>query len=128
MDRLNGWLQREADREQRSARLESALLTGSFSEYFLYRLRYFAARALASSLIRTIKILFLFRVFSTGEFVAIVVAHAITAIVSDLWWGALEQMRGRIRHLQRTGSRHRIGDELGKWLRLSVRLTALGIG
>ena len=128
MHALRGWVDRQVERESRVPRLESALLTNRFGRYFLHRLRFFLLRAVGGSLIRALKVVLIFSLFPREQFLVIIVAQVGATITADLWWGALEQMRSRIRFLQRSGSGHLVPREVGRWLRLALRLTALGLG
>lgn len=124
---LDAWLRAQARREERIVRLEDALLTDRWAPYFAYRLRFFAARTVVIALVHALRIVLLLGTFATSGFLFVVLASALAAIGTDAWWGALEVMRSRIRHLQRSGSRHRIPDEIASWLGLATRVTAVGL-
>ncbi len=126
MTEIDDWLEAQVRRERRVVRLEDALLAGHYGRYFLYRLRFFIARTFVSAVIHAIRIVLLLGAFAVSEFLFYILLSATAALVADAWWGALESMRSRIRHLQRSGSRFRIAAEIAGWLRLSVLLCAVG--
>jgi hypothetical protein len=127
LDELNRWLRLQAARERRAVTLDDALLGDRFWPYAAYRLRYFFARYLAVSAAHAVRVFVLYRVFSDWEFVVIVAAQVVVGLAGSFWWGALEAMRGRVRMLYRDSRPHRIPAEIGRWLSLSVWLTALPI-
>jgi hypothetical protein len=127
MHELRRWADLQAQREASVVRLEDALLGGRWVRYFAHRLRFFMARGVVSTLIHALKVVLLLGAFPRNEFLAIIVLQGILAIGGDVWWGALEAMRGRIRLLWRRGKGHLAYREIGGWLRLSARLSALGV-
>lgn len=124
MNRIAGWFGRQADRERRAVFLEDALLGNRFRGYMLYRLRFFYARYLASACVHGIRYLFLYAIFSEKVFVGLVLVHAGVGLSSSFWWGGLEVMRRRIRELKRSARPHRIPSEIGRWLSVSLFLSA----
>jgi hypothetical protein len=125
VDELNRWLRRQAAREQRAVTLDDALLGDRFWPYAAYRLRDFFARYFAVSAAHAVRVVLLYRVFSTWEFTVIVGAQAAASLAGSFWWGALEAMRGRVRLLYRDSRPHLIPREIGHWLSLSIRLIVL---
>ncbi len=127
MKALASWIDRQARREASVVRLEDALLANHFASYFFYRLRFLVARTAISTVIHAAKVVLLLGVFPRSEFLLIVILQASVALATDLWWGALEQMRSEIRTLQRRQARHVIPREIARWLTLSTRV-AVGVG
>lgn len=124
MDALHGWFQRQAARERRILFLEDALLSRRFWPYAVYRLRYFFAQFGTAAAAHVFLVFFLFRSFDGPAFVGILLAHAASGMLSGFWWGALEVMRDRVRDLYRTGRTHVVPKEIGRWLLLSIWLSA----
>jgi hypothetical protein len=124
---LARWLRGQAAGEDSAVRLEDALLGDRFLAYFWFRLRFFLARTAFAAMVHALRVALLFAAFPRDQFAAIVVVGACAAIVGDFWWGALERMRARIRHLQRDGALHRVPGEISSWLRLANRLTTVGL-
>jgi len=127
MSELDDWLRAQSVRERRVVRLEDALLADRYAPYFIYRLRFFAARTLVAAFIHGVRILLLLGAFAISEFLFFILLSAFAALVADTWWGALEVMRSRIRHLQRMGSQFRAPDEIASWLHLSVWICGAGL-
>jgi hypothetical protein len=125
---LARWLDEQRTRAGGARRLEDALLGDRYAAYFAYRLRFFVLRTIVAGAVHALRVLLLFGAFSRDQFLLVILAGAVAAVLSDAWWGALERMRGRIRVLQRGGSIHLVPREIASWLRLSVRLTAAGLG
>ena len=122
MTSIDAWMRRQAAREGRVVTLEDALLGERPWSYALYRLRYFAARCLSSALIHGIRLTFLRYVFSHRVFLATLVLTAVVSAASSFWWGALEALRARVRHLWRDAERQRIPGEIGQWLSIAAGL------
>ncbi len=118
MKRLTAWGVKQARAERNAVTLEDALLTGSFTRYFVHRLRFLLARTVVATLIHALKIILLLGAFPRSEFLIIVVAQAVAALIGDFWWGALEELRSQIRLLQRRGRRYLVPKEIGRWLSL----------
>ncbi|HLB43766.1 MAG TPA: hypothetical protein VJK49_00150, partial [Candidatus Limnocylindrales bacterium] len=127
MDELGLWIDRQVRRERAVVRLEDALLGNRFARYFVYRLRFFVVRTVVSTFIHALKIVLLLGAFARSEFVAIVVLQSALALSGDFWWGALEEMRGRVRGFQRRAARHLIPRQIAAWLTLSAGLALVGL-
>jgi hypothetical protein len=125
MEEVTEWLQRQAGRQRNAVYLENALLTDQFSAYAAFRLRYFLAGYLMETVVHTVKVIVLARVFVWEDFATIGVLYACAALVSSFWWGSLEVMRGRIRHLYRFGKSFLIPREIGRWVSLSGQLAVV---
>jgi len=129
MQDLDSWFDHQARKEQKIVRLEDALLAGRFWRYAFYRLRFFLLRYVVESAVHLVRFLFLYFIFGPGEFITIVLLLAATGLLTSFWWGSLEAMRGRIRHLRRTERPHLVSKEIGRWLSLSIQLgIATGLG
>ena len=126
MTRVEAWFDRQAGRELRVVLLEDALLGGRFAAYFVYRLRFFVLRWGAASVAQLVKVLLLHRLFAGDAFVSLVAAGALASLIGSGWWGALEVLRGRVRHLYRSASPARVSAEIGRWVAASAAL-AVGI-
>jgi hypothetical protein len=124
MSPLQGWLHRQAARERRIVALEEGLIGGRLWSYSLYRLRYFFLAYLVESAGHAVTVLLLFKGLAWDNFLLVVVAHAGTMLVASLWWGALEQLRGQVRELHRSGRTHRIPSAIGGWLTFAVIVAA----
>lgn len=124
MEALHGWFRRQAAREGRILFLEDALLSNRFWPYAGYRLRYFFAQVATAATAHVVLVVFLFRSFDGSAFVGILAAHAGAGMLSGFWWGGLELMRDRVRGLYRTGRSYVVPKEIGRWLSLSIRLSA----
>src|SRR3954469_772374 len=122
---LEAWLHRQATREQRIVTLEQGLLGDRLWRYSAYRLRYFFAGYMVESAAHAVAVLYLFRDLGWHSFRGVVIAQTGTALVSALWWGALEAMRAQGRDLHRSGRPHRIAATVGGWLTLSLGLAAV---
>ena len=118
MNELAKWSAKQARAERGIVHLEDALLTGSFTRYFVHRLRFLVARTLVATLIHALKIVLLLGAFPREQFLVIIVAQSGAALIGDFWWGALEQLRAQIRLLQRRGRRYLVPREIGRWLSL----------
>lgn len=127
MAELDDWLKDQSAREQRVVRVEDALLADRYGAYFFYRLRFFMVRTGIAAFIHAVRILLLFTAFAIDEFLFLILLAASTALIADTWWGALEVMRSRIRHLQRLGSKFRAPEEIASWLHLSAWLCGAGL-
>lgn len=125
MSELDGWLRRQAKREQRVVLLEEALLGGRLWRYSSYRLRFFFVRYVVSSAAHAVTVLVLFRALKWESFLLVVLVSAASALAGSFWWGALEGLRARVRDLHRSGRPHRIASAIGGWLALSIALGAL---
>ncbi|MFN8622987.1 MAG: hypothetical protein U0869_19790 [Chloroflexota bacterium] len=121
------WAEGQARRERSAVRLEDALLGDRYPAYFAYRLRYFVVTTVIAAVVHAIRIVLLYGAFPREAFLWVVVAGAAAAVVSDAWWGGLERMRGRVRRLEHGGHGHLVPREIAGWLRLSTRLTAVGL-
>jgi hypothetical protein len=121
---FSDWLDRQAELERRSPCLENAFLRDKFAPYAFHRLRFFLARSVLNWVVHVAGVLLLFGVFSRRQFGAIALAHFVSASASSFWWGSLEEMRGHIRRLYRSGRPDLIPREVGRWLALSLRLAA----
>jgi hypothetical protein len=121
-NRVEAWLRRQAERESRAVYLEDALLRNRFGSYAAYRLKYFAARYGAELILHGVKFVLLAFVFAHVWFAPAVVVTAGAAAVTSFWWGALEVMRERVRHLARTGRPDLVRRVIGGWLALATGL------
>src|SRR5262245_9403818 len=119
---LRRWLAREAERERSTPYLEDALLGDRFARYSWHRLRYFFARYGVEVVFHGVRVLLVAQAFSRRAFVGVLMVHALTALVSSVWWGTLESLRERVRTLARAGRHRRIPEEIGRWLTVSVVL------
>jgi hypothetical protein len=123
---FSDWLERQAELERRSPSLENAFVRDRFWPYAFHRLRFFLARSVLNWAVHAAGVMLLFGVFSRSAFGAIALAHFLSAFASSFWWGSLEEMRGHIRRLYRSGRPDLIPREVGRWLALSLRL-AVGV-
>lgn len=126
MKELSDWLDRQAELERRSPCLENAFVRDRFAPYAFHRLRFFLARSVLNWTVHVAGVLLLFGAFSRRQFGAIALAHFVSAAAGSFWWGSLEEMRGHIRRLYRSGRPDLIAREVGSWLALSLRL-AVGV-
>ncbi len=117
---IDRWIDKQERHQQSVVRLEEALLGGHLARYFAYRLRFFVARTAISTLIHAAKILLLLGAFPRDLFITIIILEAVLAMTTDFWWGALEQMRTRIRELQKRAAGYIVPREIASWLTLSV--------
>jgi len=124
MTDLSAWFRGQAARARRVIYLEDALLGRRFAAYAWYRLRFFLARYLLSSVLHTLQVILLFKFFSLRQFQGVLLVQAASALASGFWWGSLEAMRARVRTLQRDRQSHRLPQEIAQWLSLSLRLAA----
>jgi hypothetical protein len=127
MTGLDRWMRRQAEREGRAVYLEEVLLSGRFSTYAFYRLRFFLLRYVAESVLHGAKFAILFIAFEGWLFAAVVLAGAGAGLISSFWWGALEVMRARVRHLARSGRQRRIPEEIGSFFWLAGFLAAASL-
>lgn len=127
MTPIDGWLHRQAAREQRVITLEDALLGNRTGAYALYRLRYFALRCGSSAVVHGIRLTLLQYIFSHQAFLTTLLLHAIAGLVTSFWWGALEVLRARVRHLLRDTQRRRIPEVIGWWLTVAAALAAISL-
>ena len=119
---LDSWLQRQAAREQRLVTLEDALLGNRAAAYGLYRLRFFALRCLSSAGLHVVRLTLLRFIFSHQNFLTTLLLNAAAGLLTSFWWGALEVLRGRVRHLARDGEGRRIPGEIAQWLAVAAIL------
>ena len=123
---LERWFARQAERERNAVRLEDALLGGRFARYFAFRLRFFAVRYVAATVVQLVKVLVLHRLLGATGFFAVIALVAVGGLVAGGWWGALEVLRTRVRLLYRFESPTAVGREVARWIVAAVRLaTAL---
>ena len=127
MTPIDAWLQRQAERENRLITLEDALLGNRGRAYALYRLRYFAMRCVSSAILHGIRLTFLQYIFSHQAFLTTLLLNAIAGLVTSFWWGALEVLRARVRHLSHDAQRHRIPAEIGQWLTVAAVLAVMSL-
>lgn len=127
---LERWFRRRAEHEGRIVVLEEALLGDRLWRYSWYRLRWFFLRYVVESAAHAVTVFLLFRGLAWDNFLLVVVATTLTALILDFWWGALEALRARVRDLHRSGSPHRIPRVIGGWLAFSLALSvgALALG
>ena len=123
---LGRWFRAQAASGRRIAYLEDALITGRFGRYAAYRLRFFAVRVLAATLLHGVKFAILYALFAPEAFRTLLWLHAFAGLVGSFWWGGLEVMRDRIRALARAGRPKRIPAEIHVWTAVAAIL-AVGI-
>ena len=127
MSELERWLARQAARERSVVLLEEGLLGDRMWRYAWYRLRWFFLRYAVESVAHAVTVLFLFRGLEWGNFLLVVVATALTSLVSSFWWGTLESLRAEVRDLYRSGHPHRIAETIGGWLVLTAWLAGAAV-
>lgn len=127
MTPIDAWLHRQATREKRLITLEDALLGNRERAYAFYRLRYFSLRCVSSAVLHGIRLTFLQYIFSHQAFLTTLLLNAIAGLVTSFWWGALEVLRARVRHLSRDAQRYRIPEEIGQWLTIATVLAVVSL-
>jgi hypothetical protein len=127
MTPIDSWLQRQAVREKRLITLEDALLGNRAGAYAVYRLRYFALRCGSSAVLHGIRLTLLQYIFSHQAFLTTLLLNAAAGLVTSFWWGGLEVLRSRVRHLARDAQRHRIPAEIGQWLSIAAVLAVVSL-
>jgi hypothetical protein len=125
MEDVLRWLDHQVKRERRVLYLEDALLGRRFPAYAFYRLRYFFLRFLTGCVTHALRFVLILHVAGEGGFAGVLVLHAVVSLAGSFWWGLLEEMRGGVRSLRRTGRPHLIPNEIGRWLTLSIHLAIL---
>ncbi|HVO23117.1 MAG TPA: hypothetical protein VMW56_05755 [Candidatus Margulisiibacteriota bacterium] len=127
MTPIDAWLHRQAEREKRLITLEDALLGNQARAYALYRLRYFSLRCVSSAILHGVRLTLLRYIFSHQAFLTTLLLNAIAGLVTSFWWGGLEVLRARVRHLSHDAQRHRIPAELGQWLTVATVLGGMSL-
>ena len=127
VNELERWFKRQAAREARIVTLEEGLLGGRMWRYAWYRLRYFFATYLVESIAHAVLVLLLFDALAWDNFILVAAAIAVTTLVSQFWWGALEAMRGQVRELHRAGKPHRVPAVIAGWMTLSAVPSGLAL-
>ena len=127
MTPIDSWLRRQAAREKRLITLEDALLGNQARAYAFYRLRYFSLRCVSSAVLHGIRLTLLQYIFSHQAFLTTLLLNAIAGLVTSFWWGALEVLRARVRHLSRDAQRRRIPEEIGQWLTIAAVLAVISL-
>jgi len=127
MTPIDSWLHRQAERERRLITLEDALLGNRARPYALYRLRYFSVRCVSSAALHGVRLTFLQYIFSHQAFLTTLLLNAVAGLVTSFWWGGLEVLRARVRHLAHDTQHHRIPAEIGQWLSIAAVLAAISL-
>lgn len=121
---FNEWLGGQAEQQKKIVVLEEALLGNKFWAYAFFRLRFFLLKLATESAIHAVRALLLFTIFFQRGLLDLLLLYAVAEVFSSFWWGSLEVMRERIRHLYRSQKRHLISSEIGRWLSLASLLAA----
>ena len=82
---------------------------------------------MSSAVLHGVRLTVLQYIFSHQAFLTTLLLNAIAGLVTSFWWGALEVLRARVRHLSRDAQRHRIPEEIGQWLTVAAVLAVISL-
>lgn len=128
MQAVDRWIARHARAEQRRPLFDDALLTGRAWSYASYRVRYLLIRVILRACLHLAEVMLFSMVFSMEFLGPVILLRSGTAVAGSLWWGALEQMRGKIRDLAFERRFASIRKEIDTWLLLAVVVVVLMLG
>ncbi len=128
MNELLRWLGVLARRQQARPELFEALLTGRFGPYARHRLRFMLPRIVLRLGIQFFEVFVLASVLPWEYFTPLLTYRASTALIGGSYWGALEELRTRVRH--EVSKRHYETARLAieGWLGLSLGLACCCLG
>ena len=125
MNDVDRWFERTARRNTPPVSLYPSLLTGRFSRYLQYRLRYPLVIAAFRFVVHVAEFFLLLSSLGGAAAFTVMMLRAGSLFVAGGWWGLLEVMRERLRGFARSGQRDASEIEIGRWLMLSVVLAVL---
>ncbi len=122
MSGLLRWLTQLAKRNQARPELFEALLTGRYYGYAYLRLRFLAPRIILRLLTQVFEVFVLSSVLPWEYFVPLLSYRASSALIGGSYWGALEQLRDRVRDEVRRRRYESARVAIEAWLGISLLL------
>ncbi|HET9929540.1 MAG TPA: hypothetical protein VFQ35_02585 [Polyangiaceae bacterium] len=120
MKRLQALLTKLARRAQRSVSLEEALLTSRGFAYVWYRARFLLLRVPFGMLLHAAEVVAFSAVYDLGLIGPMLTIRSLPAVAAALWWGALEELRQRVRDAAAKGEWGRAERAVRSFLGLAV--------
>ncbi len=123
---LSAWMRRRAARAGKILAVEEALLSGTFYAYAGRRLAAFVLSRSWGTALHVLELTWLAQVFSARPFVASLAFQNVALVVDAFFFGALESMRRRARHL---GATPEAAALVSRWLSFAILLGVVaGLG
>lgn len=101
--KLSAWLTKQKKSKNEATLIESSLLNGNLTKYFVYRFKYFALKSVLTLAIAIIQTKILIDGFASTDFILHALgAGAAATLISSFWWAGLECFREEIRKQKRS--------------------------
>jgi hypothetical protein len=110
---------------QRTFYFASSLFEDRLTSYAVYRLKYYFARFLLQIAVYLTEFFLLSYIFSEKLLIKAVFMRLCFMLFTGFWWGALEQLREKVRTYVHGGDKHLVKHALSRWASFSLVISCL---
>ncbi|KTD11875.1 hypothetical protein Lgra_1333 [Legionella gratiana] len=116
------WVDKQKRRKANFVSFNEALFGKNILAYIIFRLRYYSINVIFTMAVHVLEFYFLTLIFTSTHLENLILFRAAIFVINAGWWGMLEVMRSRIRHLRGSQQNNLLARELGNWQFLAILL------
>lgn len=121
---IQEWVNKQKRRKASFVSFNEALFGKNILAYIIFRLRYFSINVIFTMAVHVLEFYFLTVIFTSTHLEYLILLRASIFVINAGWWGMLEVMRSRVRHLHRSQQNSLLARELGNWQFLAILLSS----
>ncbi|VEB39404.1 Uncharacterised protein [Legionella sainthelensi] len=120
---IQEWINKQKRKKESFVSFNEALFGKNILAYIIFRLRYFSINVIFTMAVHVLEFYFLTVIFTSTHLESLILFRAAIFVINAGWWGMLEVMRSRIRHLHNSQQNILLARELGNWQFLAILLS-----
>lgn len=120
---IQEWINKQKRKKEGFVSFNEALFGKNILAYIIFRLRYFSINVIFTMAVHVLEFYFLTVIFTSTHLESLILFRAAIFVINAGWWGMLEVMRSRIRHLHNSQQNSLLAQELGNWQFLVILLS-----
>lgn len=110
---IQEWINKQKRKKEGFVSFNEALFGKNILAYIIFRLRYFSINVIFTMAVHVLEFYFLTVIFTSTHLESLILFRAAIFVINAGWWGMLEVMRSRIRHLHNSQQNSLLAQELG---------------